>query len=207
MSVVLRWVGGEYLDRGGVEQVVDGDWFIAVRAGPTDAGAAGEDAAVGAALLAVERLLAVGALVDGVAASGYGAHLAHDVAVSEAAQSRLTGIVGSRDDLPDIYGRVERGTARPFRRLRPTVSWQECVAGATTSFTELSNELVYISALVHKVTGYEPLVVDLSNEDAFSVVKVVVPGMVMDPDRIDPKGEWSVYAHAVAWQDKMIDRS
>lgn len=138
---------------------------------------------------------------------GYGAHLAPDVAASraitEAAQSRLAGIVGSRDDLPDIYERVARGATRPVTRLHPTVSWPQCVARSSMFFMDMSDELTHLGAVLHNVLGYEPLVVDLSTEDVFSVVKVVVPGMAMDPDRVDPKGERSVYAQAVAWQRTM----
>ena|SRR6516225_4989157 len=55
-----------------LEQVGDGDGFAAVRAGPAGAEAGGEDAAVGAALLAVEALPAAGAFVDGELAPGPG---------------------------------------------------------------------------------------------------------------------------------------
>ena len=53
-------------------EVGDGDGLVAVRAGAAGADAAGEDAAVGAALLAEETLLAVRAFIDGVLAGGLG---------------------------------------------------------------------------------------------------------------------------------------
>jgi hypothetical protein len=55
-----------------LEKVGDGDGLGAVRARAAGADAACEDAAVGAALLAEEALLAFGAFVDGVVAPGPG---------------------------------------------------------------------------------------------------------------------------------------
>src|SRR2546421_1742536 len=55
-----------------VEEVVDGDGLVAVRAWAADADAAGEDAAGWAALLAEEAFVAAGALVDGEVPPGPG---------------------------------------------------------------------------------------------------------------------------------------
>lgn len=64
-----RWVWGRCCRSGGdgcvVEEVCDGDWFLAVRAGAAKADPAGEGVAVGAALFAQESFTAVGAFVDG----------------------------------------------------------------------------------------------------------------------------------------------
>lgn len=133
---------------------------------------------------------------------GYGAHLAHDVAasraVTEAAQSRLTGIVGNRDDQPEIYRRVRQGPVKSVRSPRPTLSWQNGLAMPHQEFVELSGELAYVSAAVRRVVGYEPLVVDLSTEDMFSVVKVIVPGATVDSDRVTPPtGAGSFYMRAL----------
>jgi len=71
-----RWVWGRCCRSGGdgcvVEEVCDGDWFLAVRAGAAKADPAGEGVAVGAALFAQESFTAVGAFVDGDLPAGPG---------------------------------------------------------------------------------------------------------------------------------------
>jgi ribosomal protein S12 methylthiotransferase accessory factor len=125
-----------------------------------------------------------------VTAFGSGAHLAPEVALSraitEAAQSRLTAIVGSRDDLAPIYGAVSGS-----RDDRPTdppnlLSWPSLAAGLGLTFTDIAEERHWLAARVRHTVGAEPVVADLSTEDDFAVVRVVVPGAELDLRRVDP---------------------
>jgi ribosomal protein S12 methylthiotransferase accessory factor len=114
---------------------------------------------------------------------GSGAHLAPEIALSraltEAAQSRLTAIVGTRDDLPAIYQQVRHGGQPPPAPSADRVPWAECVAQAA-SFDDLGEELAYVGATVRTVIGVEPLVVDFATGHAFSTVKVVAPGTSLE---------------------------
>lgn len=124
---------------------------------------------------------------------GWGAHLAADIAVSraitEAAQSRLTAITGSRDDLPPVYDYAKHGANEAPTPPVELFSWAECAAGAHEPFADLTEELTWLCNTVHTVLGVEPLVVDLSTQDDFSVVKVIVPRTALDMARVHPTGE------------------
>ncbi|MGW4213431.1 YcaO-like family protein [Lentzea sp. NPDC004789] len=120
---------------------------------------------------------------------GWGAHPAPEIALSraitEAAQSRLAGIVGTRDDLPSVYGTVRLGNEEP---PPPSVvmPWQELPDVPRRRFTGIEAELGWISAEVAEVTGGEPLLVDLSTIDDIAVVKVIVPGVSLNLARVHP---------------------
>lgn len=126
-----------------------------------------------------------------LSALGYGAHLSPEVAVSraitEAAQSRLTSIAGSRDDLTDIYGLLARGDLHhppPVEEVR--ADWTELTAERPPAFLDLADELQWLCAAVLAGTGGEPLVVDLTTEPAIPVVKVILPGAGSDHAMIHP---------------------
>ncbi|HKS46406.1 MAG TPA: YcaO-like family protein [Amycolatopsis sp.] len=122
---------------------------------------------------------------------GWGAHLDPHVAVSraitEAAQSRLTAITGSRDDLPPIYrpGHWEVSNFTP--RQGTVVPWDELAAEGPTPSVDLGAELDWICQRVQQVTGTEPLLADLSTATEFAVVKVIVPGAALDGERVHPR--------------------
>jgi ribosomal protein S12 methylthiotransferase accessory factor len=123
---------------------------------------------------------------------GFGAHRAPEVALSravtEAAQSRLTAIAGTREDLPPVYEQIRRAAgARPIPAAAAT-SWAEVTAGHHGGGSDLGHELTRLSTTVRAVTGFEPLLVDLSTDDDFAVVKVIVPGTGVDLDRIHSPG-------------------
>lgn len=124
---------------------------------------------------------------------GWGAHLAAEVAVSraitEAAQSRLTVITGSRDDLPPVYDYSKHGANEPPTPPTDLYGWQECVATTQETFADLTAELDWLCGTVHAVLGAEPLMVDLSTHDDFSVVKVIVPKASLDMALVHPTGE------------------
>ncbi|MFC8349780.1 YcaO-like family protein [Streptomyces sp. NPDC057280] len=105
-------------------------------------------------------------------------HIALSRAITEAAQSRLTSISGTRDDLPghnDAFAAPQPAPASP--RQTPA-SWdgqlRTCRPPTAATFTELVQAL---AERLHKTTGYEPVAVTLSAPDApFAAVKVVAPG-------------------------------
>ncbi|MEU0102081.1 YcaO-like family protein [Streptomyces sp. NPDC006267] len=117
-------------------------------------------------------------------AVGSGVHSSPAVALSRAvtgsAQSRLTAITGCRDDLavaPFTTG--SRGTGRAPATERESVSWQE-VSGPSCEFAEDTHEMRWLAERVRELTGRPPVVVDLSTENGFSVVKVVTTGLADD---------------------------
>ncbi|MFF3847924.1 YcaO-like family protein [Streptomyces sp. NPDC002328] len=151
----------------------------------------------------VDRLAAAGmavelALVDGpyglpvcvaylwsedypVVFAGGGCHsspgIAATRALTEAAQSRVAAIAGTRDDLPTDPGSFD---APPFRPVRTTglAAWPQATAhlgpALHDDFSGLAEE---VARRVAHVTGHEPVALDLSQPAApFHAVQVVCPG-------------------------------
>ncbi|PKV82700.1 YcaO-like family protein [Streptomyces sp. TLI_146] len=112
--------------------------------------------------------------------AGGGCHSHPDIAltraVTEAAQSRLAAIAGTRDDLPTDPGSFE---APPFRSALngALASWAEVTgryAPAGAGFAEQARD---VAARVGPVTGHEPIALDLSAPDCpVHAVQVVCPG-------------------------------
>lgn len=126
-----------------------------------------------------------------VVSLGWGAHADCEVALSraitEAAQSRLTGIAGTRDDLPPVYDRMRLGSGRPPGTPAGLVPWATVEQRfRRVALWDVQRELVSLSTVVAAVTGCEPLVVDLSTSEEFAVAKVLVPGTAMDLARVHP---------------------
>ncbi len=119
--------------------------------------------------------LAVGAGVHSSAA------VALSRAVTESAQSRLTAIAGSRDDLAAALFAQEPSVAagKPPVTEGEIVSWQE-LSSPDLEFAEDTDETRWLAERVLEVTGRPPVVVDLSTEADFSVVKVVAAGLEFD---------------------------
>ncbi|WP_193614088.1 YcaO-like family protein [Nocardioides lijunqiniae] len=128
--------------------------------------------------------------------SGYGAHLDPVVALSraltEAAQGRLATIAGSRDDLEHFHDQLQK----PQRKVEymsafgePDADFDEIARRHTTTFDNTSDELAWLVDGVQRVLDREPLVVDLSTDADFAVVKVIVPGGRLDVGRIHPRAE------------------
>jgi ribosomal protein S12 methylthiotransferase accessory factor len=115
--------------------------------------------------------------------SGAGCHLDPSVAatraLTEAAQSRLTVIAGTREDIdPDLYPEEDdpRVFARP-ERLPPTTAFRDAAATAT-----IDGDLSVVAGRVRDGYRVDPLLVDLTREEfGVPVAKVVVPGMRFDP--------------------------
>jgi len=108
--------------------------------------------------------------------AGFGSHPDHRVAlaraVTEAAQSRLTAIAGSRDD-DEAIGRG--GAPRPVSRVAPTgppVNWADLV---DTSAPTLDGDQAALAGRIARVTGVEPIRVVLPSPTGVPVVRVVAP--------------------------------
>jgi ribosomal protein S12 methylthiotransferase accessory factor len=121
-------------------------------------------------------------------ASGSGCHPARGVALAraltEAAQSRLTGIAGSRDDIdPRIY--------RPDPRRRD--AWVDAVLAAEPErpfalvpdavLASIEADLAFLLECLRAVGITQVAAVDLSRADLFGlpVARLVVPGLETDP--------------------------
>ncbi|MGW0537854.1 YcaO-like family protein [Streptomyces sp. NPDC003032] len=126
--------------------------------------------------------------------AGSGVHSSASVALSraitEAVQSRLTLINGSRDDLVATYSHVLRGATR-----RPAVDPRACtypqaLTGYGQSFDNIQDELAWASRAVAEATGHEPMTVDLSSSDDFAVVKVICPGLNNSTRHVIPRPDY-----------------
>ncbi|GHH54691.1 YcaO-like family protein [Streptomyces candidus] len=126
--------------------------------------------------------------------SGSGAHLDPHVALSraitEAAQSRLTQITGSREDIhPAAYRPAVHRSPQPAPG--PGLSWAEVAAQHTTGFATDDGEAEHLAARLAAVTGHHPLVVDLTHgphqRSEFAVVKVLAPALRYDARHIIPR--------------------
>ncbi|MEH0551149.1 YcaO-like family protein [Streptomyces sp. B21-101] len=95
-------------------------------------------------------------------------------ALTEAAQSRLTAITGTRDDLPSDPGSFD---TPPFRPAHTTglAPWPEVTAPfADGGFAQQAGD---VARQIAHVTGYEPVALDLSDPaDPLHAVQVVCPG-------------------------------
>jgi ribosomal protein S12 methylthiotransferase accessory factor len=114
--------------------------------------------------------------------SGSGAHLDPHIALSravtEAAQTRLTQISGTREDIHPLAFRPDAYPA-PTNDRGPTASWIHITQPYDTDFTTDDEEAAYLAAVVAARTGVAPLAVDLTwgqfHRNGFSVVKVMAP--------------------------------
>jgi ribosomal protein S12 methylthiotransferase accessory factor len=114
---------------------------------------------------------------------GFGAHLDSGVALSraitEAAQSRLTVIAGSRDDIPALYDLVRDGAGRLPDAPGPRMAWADLPAPPVAPFNDVAAEIAWVAAAIAASVGHEPILMDLSSTEDLAVVKAVVPGMAM----------------------------
>jgi ribosomal protein S12 methylthiotransferase accessory factor len=103
-------------------------------------------------------------------------HIALARAITEAAQSRITCIAGTRDDL---LSREEACDAHP---PRPPVAeglcaWDELTADCEPWRGGFADQAVAVAQRIEQVTGYEPACLDLSApSDPLAAVKVICPG-------------------------------
>jgi ribosomal protein S12 methylthiotransferase accessory factor len=130
---------------------------------------------------------------------GYGSHSHPLVAVSrpvtEAPQGRLAAIVGSRDDLENYYAHLDRPRPRSeYLSLfpAPTSTFDATSPRRGALHDDVSEELAWLTRLVQDVVGTEPLLVDLSTDPDFAVVKVLVPGGAFEGSAVHSRLERTV---------------
>jgi ribosomal protein S12 methylthiotransferase accessory factor len=110
--------------------------------------------------------------------AGAGCHTDPDIALSraitEAAQSRLTCITGTRDDLPTDP--VPAGGRRPAT-TGPLADWTTLTRGFPPHRGHFADEAQDVAARIAAVTGHEPVRVDLDTAaDPHAAVHVIAPG-------------------------------
>ncbi|MGW7260715.1 YcaO-like family protein [Streptomyces sp. NPDC054834] len=98
-------------------------------------------------------------------------------ALTEAAQSRLTVISGTRDDLPSEPASADHvPTFRPAQQTG-LVAWPQATAGLTSACGGFAEQVTEIARRVQRVTRHEPVALDLSDPaDPVHAVQVVAPG-------------------------------
>lgn len=115
--------------------------------------------------------------------SGAGCHsspaIALSRAVAEAAQTRLTFIAGSRDDIvPRMYtgGQYQRPADH-----RPDLTWPQVAGQYRNGFADIDDEAAWAATQIGQVTGVDPVAVDLTwgsyAREEFHAVKVAAPGL------------------------------
>ncbi|MFJ3310284.1 YcaO-like family protein [Streptomyces sp. NPDC086549] len=98
-------------------------------------------------------------------------------AMTEAAQSRLTVISGTRDDLPGEPACADHVPAfRPAQRTG-LADWSQAAAGLAPARGGFADQVAEIARRVQRVTRHEPVALDLSDpEGPVHAVQVVAPG-------------------------------
>jgi YcaO-like protein with predicted kinase domain len=115
---------------------------------------------------------------------GYGCHLSRGVsllrALTEAAQSRLTLIAGSRDDIfREEYHPVALSSVESFRSLHPGSGGCRAYRDVPTCETGSFGEDLQAALSLLRVSGMEQVaVVDLTDDmTRIPVVRVIIPGL------------------------------
>ncbi len=110
---------------------------------------------------------------------GFGCHLESGLAVAramfEAALSRLTIVSGARDDIDEDFYANAPAIAGPTvrRELRP-------VADSVGPVDSMESVIRFCAEQIQRVTGSEPIVVDMSHEDiGIAASRVLAPGLRM----------------------------
>ncbi|MGW0916489.1 YcaO-like family protein [Streptomyces sp. NPDC002784] len=142
--------------------------------------------------------------------AGSGCHFDPAIALSwaltEAAQSRLTCIAGTRDDLDSHEGAFAASPPRPLIADLPTGDWNTLTHNGEPEHDDLDVHLPTIAASVAGVTGYEPVVFTFHDAEAVAAVKVVSPGLEMRIIRSILALEAAVPDAALTETDEAYDR-
>ncbi|MFC4035265.1 YcaO-like family protein [Streptomyces polygonati] len=97
-------------------------------------------------------------------------------ALTEAAQSRLTDIAGTRDDIPSDPA----ATDAPFRAAhrQGLAPWPQAVSRFPPARGRFADQAAAVAKAVQHVTGHEPMILDLPGPADVSVhaVQVICPG-------------------------------
>ena len=113
--------------------------------------------------------------------AGAGCHLHPGIAlaraITEAAQSRLTCIVGTRDDLPSHNDLFDSDPPHlDGASDRPCAPWNLWPARRELP-ADLADQAAYVARRITHVTGHEPVALDLSEPAGpVAAVKVICPG-------------------------------
>lgn len=95
-------------------------------------------------------------------------------ALAEAAQARVAKIAGTREDIGGSLIRAS-GRAQPWPSVNVDTRWSDLVGASAQSSAVTVNALV---GWIAEVTGFDPMVIDLSRpEIGVPVVRVVCPGL------------------------------
>lgn len=123
--------------------------------------------------------------------AGSGCHTFPQIALSraltEAAQSRLTCIAGTRDDLDTHEAAFDAQPGKPELARLPTSDWAQCTGLHPAPQPDVVRQVNGVVATVSEVTGHEPIAVTLHHADAYAAVKVISPGMEMRITRSIPR--------------------
>lgn len=127
-------------------------------------------------------------LFSPIVASGSGCHPTRGVALAraltEAAQSRLTGIAGSRDDIdPGVYRIDARQRGAWLEALLAGEPQRPFAAVPDADLPTVEADLAFLLGRLRAAGIGQAVAVDLSREGLFGlpVVRVVVPGLETDP--------------------------
>ncbi|MEU1622394.1 YcaO-like family protein [Streptomyces sp. NPDC005722] len=97
-------------------------------------------------------------------------------ALTEAAQSRLTAISGTRDDLPSDHASLDNTPFRPARTSGLT-PWARATEHFTCPRGGFADQAADIAQRLARVTGHEPVALDLSDPAGpVHAVQVICPG-------------------------------
>ncbi|MFF8882132.1 YcaO-like family protein [Streptomyces flaveolus] len=123
--------------------------------------------------------------------AGSGCHTFPQIALSraltEAAQSRLTCIAGTRDDLESHEAAFAVHPDQPELAKLPVGSWQRAIRRYVVPQPDIERQLSDVIERVAEVTGHEPIAVTLHDSEAYAAVKVISPGMEMRIARSIPR--------------------
>ncbi|MFF4010636.1 YcaO-like family protein [Streptomyces sp. NPDC001717] len=104
-------------------------------------------------------------------------HIALARAITEAAQSRLTCIAGTRDDLPVDEELLRHPAPAPHPRDPAELTPWDVPADVPPWQGTFSEHARVVATRIEAVTGHEPLCVDLTQpEEQIHAVKVICPG-------------------------------
>ncbi|MEW1721629.1 YcaO-like family protein [Streptomyces sp. NPDC093109] len=112
--------------------------------------------------------------------AGGGCHIDPGIALTraltEAAQSRLTAIAGTRDDLPSDPGSFDTLPVHPVRSGR-FAPWPEATARYEQTGDGFAAQTRRVARRIEQVTGHEPVALDLSDAtEPIHAVQVICPG-------------------------------
>ncbi|MFF1420650.1 YcaO-like family protein [Streptomyces sp. NPDC058280] len=114
-------------------------------------------------------------------------HIALSRALTEAAQSRLTCIAGTRDDLDSHENAFAARPPSPEPAWPGTADWNTLISHYAAAEPDFTQETASVAARIASVTGHEPIAVTLHQSDAYAGAKVISPGLEMRIIRSIPR--------------------